>query len=65
MIKTAISFGKSMVMTFDGRGEQMPEYQGRYEVMRKKVLRSAPPDAVFATGFSDSGELKEVPRSEW
>ena len=65
MIKTVVRFGSTMVMVFDKSGEQMPEYQGQYVKMKKHILENALPDAVFALGFTESGELKEIPREEW
>ena len=65
MIKTAIRFGNNMVMVFDKRGEQIPEYQGQYEKVKGSILGSALPDTIFALGFTDAGELLKVPRGEW
>jgi len=65
MIKTVIRSQKNMVMVFDKKGEQIPEYQGQYEEVEKIILRDAPPDAVFAHGFTGVGELQKVPREEW
>ena len=65
MIKTAIRFRSNMVMVFDRRGEQIPEYQGQYEKVKESILRGALPDTIFALGFTDAGELREVPREEW
>ena len=65
MIKTAIRFQNSMVMAFDTEGEQIPEYQGRYDDVREFILKDAPPDAVFAHGFTEAGELGKIPREKW
>ena len=65
MIKTAIRFSNNMVMVFDKMGEQIPEYQGQYEKVREIILGGALPDTIFALGFTDAGELREVPREEW
>jgi len=65
MIKTVIKSQNNMVMVFDKEGEQIPEYQGQYEEVEKIILRHAPPDAVFAHGFTDAGELQKVPREVW
>ena len=65
MIKTVIRFRNNMVMVFDKRGEQIPEYQGQYEKVKAGILASAPPGTVFALGFSDDGELRGVPREMW
>ena len=65
MIKTAIRFQNNMVMVFDKEGEQIPKYQGQYEGVKEKILKDAPPEAVFAHGYSDTGELIKVSREEW
>jgi len=65
MIKTVIRFRSNMVMAFDKRGEQIPKYQGQYEKVKESILGDAPPDTIFALGFTDAGELRKVPREEW
>jgi len=65
VIKIAIRFKNNMVVVLDDEEEQMPEYQGQYEEVRESILRDAPPDAIFAHGFTNSGELRRVPREEW
>ena len=65
MIKTAIRCANNMVMVFDKKGEQVPEYQGQYQEVKGSILRDALPGTVFVY-LSDSGpELREVPREEW
>ena len=64
MTKTVIRF-QNMVVVFDKKGEQMPEYQGQYEAVKESILGDAPPDAIFAHGLTDDGELRRVPREEW
>ncbi len=65
MIKAAIKFRNNMIMVFDENGEQIPKYQGKYEEMKGNILKDAPPDIIFAHGFSDDGELRKVSREEW
>ena len=65
MIKSAIRFQNDMVMVFNKKGEQVPKYQGQYEEVKGSILRDAPPDAVFAHGFTDDGELRKVLPEEW
>jgi len=65
MIKTVLRFKNNMVMVFDKRGEQIPRYQGQYEKVKESILGDALPDAIFALGFTDAGELRKVPREEW
>jgi len=65
VIKIAIRSKNNMVMVFDEEGEQIPKYEGRYEEVKESILKDAPPDAVFAHGFTHAGELRKVPRTEW
>ncbi|MBA7706816.1 hypothetical protein ES703_115673 [subsurface metagenome] len=65
MIKTVMRFRNNMVMVFDKWGEQIPKYQGQYEKVKESILGDALPDTIFALGFTDAGELREVPREEW
>ena len=65
MIKTAVKFGNNMVMVFDKGGEQITEYQGKYEIVKESLLSGALPETIFAIGFTNAGELREVPREEW
>ena len=65
MIKTAMRFRNNMVMVFDKRGEQIPEYQGQYEEVKGSILTDALPDTIFTLGFTDAGGLRKVPREEW
>ena len=65
MIKTAIRFQNNMVFVFDAEGEQISEYQGQYEEVKEKILRDAPPDAVFTHGFWDEAKSNIVSREEW
>jgi len=63
MIKSVIKSQKGMVLVFNEKGEQIPEYQGQYEEVRKRILRDAPPDAVFQ--HDEVRQLKAVGREEW
>lgn len=65
MIKTAIRFQNNMVMVFDKEGEQILRYQGKYKEVKESILKDAPPEAVFAHGYSDTGDLIKVSREEW
>ena len=64
-IKTVIRCQNDMVMVFDNKGEQIPEYQGQYEEVREKILKDAPTDAVFGYFPDYDTELQTVPRDEW
>lgn len=65
VIKTVIRWPNNMVMVFDHNGEQLPEYQGQYEVVKEGILRDAPADAAFAHSVSAAGALRKVPREAW
>ncbi len=59
MIKTVIRIKNDMVMVFDERGEQLPEYQGHYADVKEKIMANAPAGSVFNHWFGH--ELKPVP----
>lgn len=40
-IRKVYKWQNGMVMVFDQFGEQMPDYQGRYEEVREKILSDA------------------------
>ena len=65
MIKTVIKSNDGMVIVFDEQGEQISEYQGRYEDVRDRLIKEAPPGARFVLFPDDGTELKIVPREEW
>lgn len=64
MIDYVIRFENGMVMVFNERGEQMPEYQGRYEEVKDKILADAPESAKLSHGVWRVSE-EPVPRKEW
>jgi len=51
MINNVIRFQDDMVMVFDEKGEQMPEFQGRYDQVKTKILARAPASARFFHGM--------------
>lgn len=61
MIKSVIKSEK-MVIVFDEKGELIPEYQGQYEEVKEKILRDAPPDALFT---KVAYNLQPVAREQW
>ncbi|MCD6453490.1 MAG: hypothetical protein J7K77_04320 [Dehalococcoidales bacterium] len=65
MIKFVIKDISGMVMVFDEQGEQLPEYQGQYGELRRRVLEDAPQEAIFGCFPGDEDELKIIPREEW
>ena len=64
VISSAIKAENGIVLVFDARGEQIPEYQGLYPKVRARLLRDAPPNTVFYA-FDNRTELKAVPRDSW
>ncbi len=50
MIQEVIKFSNGIVIVFDEKGEQLPQYQGRYEDVRVKILARAPRSAKFFHG---------------
>jgi hypothetical protein len=65
MIKSVIRCPNNMVIVFDYEDEQVPEYQGYYEEVRERVLRDAPPDALFGLWFDYETDVRTVSREEW
>lgn len=64
-IKTVIRCQNDMVMVFDNKGEQIPEYQGQYQAVKEKILKDASLNAVFGHFPDCETELQIVPREEW
>lgn len=65
VIKSIIKTPNGMVLVFDGKGEQIPEYQGQYENVKPNILKDAPPSAEFSYAFDNKTEIKVVSRKEW
>ena len=65
MIKTAIKCQNGMVMVFNKKGEQVPQYQGQYQEVKESILKDAPSDAIFVYIFNYESELRIVPKEEW
>lgn len=64
MIDHVIKFQNGMVLVFDEKGEQMPEFQGRYEEVRAKILAHTPRSAKFFHGVWNVCH-HAVSRKEW
>jgi hypothetical protein len=64
MINQVIRFQNDMVLVFDENGEQIPEFQGRYQDVRVKILARAPKEAKFYLGTWPQGRSL-VPRKGW
>ena len=65
MIKTVIRLRNNMVVVFDAKGEQIPEYQGQYENVKEKILKDAPSGTVFNQWFGCSLLPKVVAEIDW
>jgi len=65
MIKTVIRCPNNVVMVFDKKGEQIPEYQGHYEEVKGRILKNAPRNAVFAYLSHAEPELRKIPKKQW
>ena len=65
MIKSVIRCPNNMVIVFDKEGEQIPEYQGQYEEVKERILKDAPPEAVFGYWFNYETDIRTVSREEW
>ena len=63
-IKTAIKFDNGMVMVFDGRGRQVPEYQGKYDNVKDLVLMDSTSRTKFLNGTWGS-PLTQVKKEDW
>ncbi len=64
-IKVIIRLKDDLVMVFGAEGEQIPQYQGKYDDVREVILQDAPPEAVFTHWFGYSLEPVVVPRESW
>jgi hypothetical protein len=65
MIKSVIRCPNGMVLVFDDDDEQVPEYQGEYQEVRERILRDAPPGALFGHWFDLKTDVSTVLREEW
>ena len=65
MIKSVIRCPNNMVLVFGEDDEQIPEYQGKYEEVKERILRDASSGAVFGHWFDCETDIKTVSREEW
>ena len=47
MIKTVIRAANNMVIAFEEQGNQIPEYQGRYEDVKRKIMTDFGTEAAY------------------
>ena len=64
-IKTIVRCPNDMVMVFDKKGVQIPEYQGQYHAVKESILKDASQNAVFGYLSDSEPELHEVPKEKW
>lgn len=62
MIRSVVKSEDGMVMVFNGIAKQIPMYQGKYEEVKDRILRDAPPDTIF---YHYQKELVTVKRKKW
>lgn len=65
MIKTVIRIKNDMVMVFDEKGEELPEYQGYYGEVKDRILADAQTDSVFNHWFGHSLKPESVGLKCW
>ena len=65
VIKTVIKSQSDMVIAFDAKGEQIPEYQGQYQDAKEPIMKDALPTAVFAHWFNHTDKPTTVAKEKW
>ena len=65
MIKTVIKSQSNMVMVFDSRGSQIPEYQGQYLAVKDRILRDAPQKTIFLYCPGYTEKPASITKEEW
>ena len=65
MIKTVIRAANNMVIVFDEKGRQLPEYQGQYEEVKRQILAKKRNTTDFVHWFGVSPEPDTVSKVDW
>jgi hypothetical protein len=65
MLKTIIRLRNNMVMVFDESGEEIPEYQGYYHVVKEKIYANAGGGTVFNNWFGLDIKPEKVKMKGW
>ena len=65
MIRSVIRCPNDMVLVFDEDEEQIPQYQGRYREVKRRVLENAPPETIFGHWLNFEADITTVSRGEW
>lgn len=63
MINSVIKSEDGMVQVFDEEGNQITEYQGKYEDVVEKILRDAPRGTLF--WHIENRRRRTVRREQW
>lgn len=65
MIKGVYVFPNRVVLVYDENGEQIPEYQGRFEEVRQKILDNAEPETRLWgwPNFQNSCQFQYLPQT--
>jgi hypothetical protein len=65
MIKNIIRLQNNMVMVFDEFGEEMPEYQGSYYIVKDRIIADATDVSVFNHWFGFAKKPYKVEMKCW
>ena len=65
MIKTVIRAANNMVIVFDEKGQQLPEYQGQYEEVKERILADTGDKAALVHWFGVSPASDTISKVEW
>jgi hypothetical protein len=65
MIKTVIRLNNDLVMVFDENGEQMHEYQGKYNDVKYRILSCVSPDTKYIHWYDAAADPKTVSLEKW
>ena len=65
MLMRAIHWDDGNVLSFDERGQKIPDLCGPYDEVRERVLRDAGPDTKFLSGMARYGITNPVKKEEW
>jgi hypothetical protein len=58
VIASVTLWSNGMVTALDRDGRQLPDYQGRLDLVLEKVLADAPPEARFFVGVWGAGQVE-------
>jgi len=64
-ISVVAKWSNGMVMVFDNKGEQIPDYQGVYEDVKDKILADVSDDVIFQEGNWNQGIIYNTSRENF